>query len=398
MSQINTDRRCPVVDFEYLRPAVPALSLYQEIDELRGHARPAFWANEGEGYWVFTDHNVILDGLQRSDLWSSQIITPNDRDAMFKLIPVMVDPPEHAKWRQLLASWFSPKRVRAMKEEQERYAAELISSVKTAGACDFMREVAQTFPARVFINIMGMPAEMLDEFLRWEAQILHTAVGVEQQQAAQGKVVEYFAGLIAERRAAGDSNASDLVSAAVRWEVDGKPAEDVDILNCMLTLFLAGLDTVASQLGYSMLHLATHAADRERLVAQPDLIPHAVEELMRAYPILQTARKATRSEDFYGCPVKAGDVATFPLAAAGRDDAFYANASAVDFDRDDVRHVSFGAGPHRCLGSHLARQELAVVLTEWHRQIPDYELVSDPSEHGGGAWGLNALDLQWPLA
>jgi cytochrome P450 len=166
-------------------------------------------------------------------------------------------------------------------------------------------------------------------------------------------------------------------------------------MNCLLLLFMAGLDTVASQVSYIMLHLATHADDRARIVAEPALIPRAIEEMMRVYPIVQTARKATRDFDFHGCPVKAGDMAAFPLASAGRDDAEYQDARRVDLDRGITRHLSFGGGPHRCLGSHLARQELAVVLEEWHRAIPDYEMVGQPIEHSGQMFGLDSLRLKW---
>jgi len=159
----------------------------------------------------------------------------------------------------------------------------------------------------------------------------------------------------------------------------------------------AGLDTVASQSSYMWLHLATHAEHRLRIVSDPAVIPSAAEELMRAYPIIQTSRKAIRDAQFHGCPVKKGDMALFPLAAAGRDEQAYPHARSVDFDRGVIRHLTFGAGPHRCLGSHLARQELTVLLEEWHRLIPDYELVELPNEHSAGVWGLESLPLQWKV-
>jgi cytochrome P450 len=158
---------------------------------------------------------------------------------------------------------------------------------------------------------------------------------------------------------------------------------------------MAGLDAVAGQSSYAFLHLATHPEDRARLVADPSRIPQAVEEILRVYPIMQTARKATRDADFHGCPVKAGDMAAFPLSAAGRDEQGCTNADTVDLDPRVTRHLSFGAGPHRCLGSHLARQELTVLIEEWHRRVPDYEVVGNPMRHGGGVWGLDSLKLRW---
>jgi len=229
--------------------------------------------------------------------------------------------------------------------------------------------------------------------------MLHQTGADEETMAVRlegmGQVVAYFQTLIEERRANPDPNAQDIVTAALNWTLDGEPINDGDLLNCLLLLFMAGLDTVANQLSYSMLHLATHAEDRARIVADPELIPRAVEEILRVYPIVQTARKATKDFEFHGCPVKAGDMASFPLAAAGRDENMFPDARTVDLDRGVTRHISFGAGPHRCLGSHLARQELAVLLEEWHKRIPEYRVVGEPKEHAGQVFGLDSLVLSW---
>jgi Cytochrome P450 len=163
------------------------------------------------------------------------------------------------------------------------------------------------------------------------------------------------------------------------WRRGGKAGAPVNG-----SLFLAGLDTVAGQSSYMWLHLATYPPHRQRIVDDPASIPHAVEELMRAFPVVQIARKAIRDAHFHGRPVKKGDVALFPTAAASRDDRAYPHARTVDFDRGVIRHLSFGAGPHRCLGSPLARQGLAVLLQEWHRLIPDYDLLERPTEHAPG--------------
>jgi cytochrome P450 len=211
------------------------------------------------------------------------------------------------------------------------------------------------------------------------------------------EVMGYFQSLVTERREHPEARADDIVSHAIDWQIDGEPASDEDVLSCMLLLFMAGLDTVAAQLSYSFFHLATHDEDRKRLVSEPSLAPHAVEELMRAYPIVQTARTATKDMDFHGCPVKAGDMVAFPLGLAGRDPQAFDNAREVDLDRANPRHISFGAGPHRCLGSHLARQELAVVLQEWHALIPDYRITDLDAvvEHSGGVYSIECLPLAW---
>lgn len=161
-------------------------------------------------------------------------------------------------------------------------------------------------------------------------------------------------------------------------------------------MFMAGLDTVAMQLSYSMHHLALHPQDRRRLAAEPGRWPLAIEEFLRYYAFVSPARKVTRDTEIGGCPVSAGEMVWLPLASANRDPAEFPDADQVIIDRANNRHLAFGAGPHRCLGSHLARAELLIGLTEWHRRIPDYQLDAAIAvrEHGGQV-GLDNLPLRW---
>ncbi|GAB2809864.1 cytochrome P450 [Streptomyces chlorus] len=397
-TQPTENPNCPVVDYVYSPPPTPVGWLFDRLDRYQDMSRPAVWTEEGKGYWIFTDHDALLEGLQQADLWSSAVVDPTQQDPDYMWIPIMLDPPLHAKWRRLLGAWFTPARTKSLKEEQQRLAAQLIERLRDKGECDYVRDFAQVLPSIVFLQIMGMPLEKLDEFMVWEHQILHGNTESDPDRSLQAaglhKVMQYFGELLAERRANPDPDAQDIVSAAITWEIDGTPIPDADLINCLLQLFMAGLDTVAGEASYFMYHLAKHPEDRRRIASEPELIPHAVEELLRVYPIVQTARKATRDADFHGCPVKAGQVAHFPLSLASRDEKAHPRARTVDLDRKETRHLAFGAGPHRCPGSHLGRQELAVMMEEWHRQIPDYELVEEPTEHGL-VLGLNSLPLRW---
>ena len=400
MSESQPGATCPVMGIEMNTPDSPALTHFRTLDECQDQARPAFRNAEADvEYWVFTDNSVILDGLQHPELWSSSVIVPTDPEPPYKWIPIMIDPPDHAKWRQVLAEYFSPGRVKGLRDAQQKLAAELVDQLVDEGGCDFVERISRVFPTKVFLTIMGMPVEDLDKFMAWEDKILHQSGVGEEANAARLEgmmaVMGYFSGLIQERRDNRNPDADDIVSKAIDWTIDGEPISDGDLLNCLLLLFMAGLDTVSNQLSYALLHLATHAADRARIVAEPELIPKAVEEILRVYPIVQTARKATQDMDFHGCPVKAGDMASFSLAFAGRDENAYPDAREVDLDRGVTRHLSFGGGPHRCLGSHLARQEMLVVLEEWHKRIPDYELVGEAIEHGGQVFGVDSLNLTW---
>lgn len=400
MTDNNAVSGCPVTDIELMAGnSAPALSTFALLDSLQDEARPVVRSTEADGYWMFTDYPTILEGLQHPELWSSSVIVPTEPDPPYKWIPVMIDPPDHANWRKVLADYFSPGRVKGMADEQRELVGDLVDKLKPQGGCEFITQMARVFPSIVFLNIMGMPVDHLQDFLAWEDMILHTEGTGEEANARRLEgmthVMGFFQQLIEQRRAERDPDAQDIVSTAIDWAIDGEPINDLELLNCMLLLFMAGLDTVASQTSYTMLHLATHPLDRERIVNEPDIIPRAVEELVRAYPIVQTARKATQDMDFAGCPIKAGDMAAFPLAMANRDDQMFPDGRRVDLDRGVTRHIAFGGGPHRCLGSHLARQEMAILIEEWHRRIPVYELAAEPVEHGGQVFGLNSLELRW---
>ncbi|HVU71407.1 MAG TPA: cytochrome P450 [Mycobacteriales bacterium] len=392
---------CPVEPYTFMAERRPALAHWQAMDELQSRARPMLRTDEAQGYWVATDAEAILEGLQNPEVFSSAAIVPTEPNPPVALLPIMLDPPQHTKWRKVLGSYFSPGRVEKQAEAQRAFARELIEDFRAKGECDFYADFAEVFPTTIFLQILGLPIEHLPRFLDWERKILHateeTDPGRVQAVTAMMEVVGYFAGVIAEKRADPSLLADDIVSHALEWQIDGEKPGDQDLLSCMLLLFMAGLDTVAAQLSYAFHHLARHPADRAPLVADPSIAPDMVEEFLRVHPIVQLARKATRDVELHGCPVAAGDMVAFPLGMAGRDPNVYPDPTEFRLGREVTRHISFGAGPHRCLGSHLARQELTIVLQEWHALIPDYE-ISDESrvlEHAGGVYSIEELPLRW---
>src|SRR3954454_5567741 len=191
---------CPVVDYVMSPPPVPAGTLFQRMDRYQDTGRPAVRTDEAAGYWIFTEQAVILDGLQQPDLWSNSVIVPTEPDPPYKWIPIMLDPPEHTKWRRLLGGYFSPGRTKSMAQEQHRLAAELVEGLVAAGECDFVRDIAQVFPSTIFLQIMGMPRDQLDQFMEWEHMILHQdsesdPTGAVRMEGMQ-KVMGYFSGLI----------------------------------------------------------------------------------------------------------------------------------------------------------------------------------------------------------
>lgn len=396
----NAEVTWPEVDYVFLPAKQRPLDGFARFDRFR-QLSPFVRSREAQGYVIATRHEHILDGLQRTDLFSSCAMVPTEPVPGYRLIPEMLDPPEHTKWRRLLGPFFAPGRVSGREPAIRRRCTDLIDSVKDAGGCDFMTDFARQYPTTIFLEIMGLPADELDRFMAWEDLILHGSVETDPDRSlmmtASVEVMAYFQQFIGEcRERPGERHG--LVAEAVEFRLDDQPIPDADLLSLCLLMFMAGLDTVASQLSYMFLHLATHPADRETILATPDRMDRAVEEFLRLHPIVQTSRKVTRDVDFHGCPLRAGDMIMFPFASASRDEALYPDPAAFRLDRETTRHISFGAGPHRCLGSHLARLELRIALEEWHRRIPTYA-ISDGcviGEHGGGVHGLDTLPLSWP--
>jgi len=386
---------CPVRDYVTGRSGAPAMTGFHEMDQHRATAGPIMWTEDAGGHWVFTSHDSVMDALRDDDLWSNAVDYTFNPDAP-KLPPLMLDGEEHRKWRRLLAAWFTPGRIRSMRDEQRAMAAAVIDEVAARGECDYLADVARVFPTMVILQLMGLPTEDTPVLL----DIVERAVGRSPEgpaglQRAELELMDYLAGLLAQRRAHPDPEARDVVSAAVSWRLDGVPVGDEELLKCLTLMTVAGLDTTASQVSWTMLHLATHPEHRRRLVAEPELAGHVVEESLRAFPIAQQPRKATRDAVFHGCPIRKGDNAVVAMAAAGRDSSAYPHATEFDLDRGDVSHASLGAGKHFCLGAHLGRQEMVLLLQEWHRRIPEYRLVEWPTETCGVVWSVDELRLAW---
>lgn len=376
------------------------LELISELTEMRAKG-PIFWTPDAEGYYVLTTHETMLEAFQHPEVFSSRRLSPNVPNPGFDLIPITMDPPKHTKWRRVLGSYFTPKRSEMMEPRIRQEAIELIEGFKPAGQCEFVQEFSARFPAAIFLEMMGMPKEEMGEFLGWVSKAMRGPnpddPNGEEQVNAQFEVMQYMWKLIQERRENPDPDQRDIISEASEWRVDGEAPTDEELLLCCLTLFQAGLDTVNSMLSYFFHHLATHPADRERIANDFTVIPNAVEEMLRAFPIARVGREVVAEQDVAGCPLKPGDKVLLATMSAGRDEAMYTNPDEVDFDRESIRHVTFGAGPHRCIGSHLARRELAVALEEWHRRIPVYE-ISDPdavTERSGQICGIANLPLRW---
>lgn len=400
--------RCPVVDFN---PSGrhPAGYTADLLNRMRAE-HPVIRSSHGPGFWILTRYGDIRRALENPVVFSSSAITVLDPSPKVRWIPEMLDPPEHTTWRRLLRPLFTARRAAALHDRITTHCTELIESLAPYGHCDLVEEFAFQYPTVIFLELLGLPASHLPQFLRWERVILHqpdTPDRTSARRDALRELTAYLSDLIEERRRnptdptdSADA-AGDIVSAALTFTIDDRPVTTGELLGLLTLLLMAGLDTVTATLSYMFWHLATHPADRHRITRgvtrDPATIPDAVEELLRAYTITLTARKLTADTEIAGCRMREGDMVLLPLTSADHDPAAFAQPDHVDLTRADNRHLAFGAGPHRCLGAHLARTELRIALAEWHTRIPDYELAGDtpPYEHADQVLGLESLHLRW---
>ena len=349
-------RECPVMTLEGMPGAGVLLSTKEVIDEALRHPE------------IFSSNMDAID-------------LKNKRP----MIPLQIDPPEQKKYRKLLDPLFAPRKMAAMEEEVAVLVNQLIDRFIDKGAVDFATEFSIPFPSQVFLTLLGLPLDELDRFLTMKDGIIRpdhvtgavwgTAVASAYQQKIADSVYDYFNQVLDEREV---ERRDDLLSQFLDAEVEGHQLTREDILDICFLFLIAGLDTVTATLDCMFAFLAQHPEQRQQLVDDPGLIPNAIEELLRwETPVMGVARVAVQETELGGCPIHSGDQVMIMLGSANTDEAEFPDGDLVRFDREVNRHLAFGGGIHRCLGSHLARMELRVALREWHRRIPEYSVEPD---------------------
>jgi cytochrome P450 len=303
------------------------------------------------------------------------------------LIPLQIDGEEHRDYRRILDPLFSPSKVAALQPAVRALCDELIDAFIERGSADLYGEFCAILPATVFVRLMGIPDKDLPYFMDFKNDLLRSDPA-EPKEAAQARFVAagkrcyaYFDALLTAR-AGSDEVHDDLIAWFMAAEVDGRRLSKENILDITYLLMIAGLDTVAASLSCFFSWLARHPDDRRKIVANPSMWPKVVEELLRfETPVPNTIRFAAEDFEVEGVMVPAGTSVHISWAAANLDPAVFANPLSVDFERGRIPHVTFASGPHRCLGSHLARMELTTALDQFHKRIPDYDIAAGQVLH-----------------
>ncbi|GAA4711025.1 cytochrome P450 [Pseudonocardia yuanmonensis] len=380
-----------VVDFDIYDPALtmPVDRMQERTAEL-AKIGPIVWSPAYGGHWLVTAYDEVHAILRDPATFSSY---PNNLvDAgQGKFLPIELDPPEHTSYRQALQPLFNPTRMRALEPRIRALVVELIEKFQGAGKVEFVEQFAHELPTTVFLALMGWPLEDAPMFTETTEIAMNGKPGDTPEQAVASRteaamqMFGYFMQIIHARRAAAEAGEEldDITTAVMRTRIrdaDGveRDLADDELARMFFLLLIAGLHTVQGTLCWMMLHLSTHTEQREKVIADADAIPAAVEEVLRYEAQIAMGRRAVRDVEIGGVTIKADDQLLLLLCSANRDDAQFADPQSLQVDRTPNRHLSFGSGPHRCIGSHLARVELRIAMEEIHKRIPDYR--PDPED------------------
>lgn len=387
----TTEKAVPehlVVDFDIYDQSLaqPVDNVQQRVAELAGKG-PVVYSTAHGGHWIVTRYKEIHEVLRDPETFSSY---PNNLvtgpAGMGKLLPIELDPPEHTGYRVAMQPLFSPNRMKALTDQIRGLVNELIDGFAGKGEAEFVSEFAHELPARVFLALMDWPLEDAPLFTEATDIILMGKPGLSEEENQQARAAAgfemfgYFHKMVQERRAnPGDDVTSTLIHTEVELEDGKRLLTDEELYRMLFLLLIAGLHTVQGSLAWAVIHLVNHPEQRRALIEDESLIPTAVEEILRIEAAVIPGRRATRDVELGGVQIKEGDQLILTLCSANRDPEEFDDPADLQLDRHPNRHLSFGGGPHRCLGSHLARIELSLALEELHRRIPDYDLVeSDP--------------------
>ena len=359
------------------------------------------------GFWVLASYEDVYRAYHEPQTFSSwpNSIPAGELGQVRPLIPVEVDPPDHTHYRDILAPLFTVHRMRTLESKIRGHAIDLIDGIIEDGECEFISAFAKALPARIFLELVGWPPEDAPAFLEWAEVLMRASLGddesAKQLEETGGKLYAYFGAELAKREQAGppvEGENADFIDRLRGASFGGqRPLTQMEILDTIFLVLLAGLDTTQGVLGRSMEFLATNDGYRQDLLDHPDVLQPAVEELLRYFAPVQPGRSLTKDVELHGAQLHAGDRVMLLTGAACRDEREFPAPETVDFRRSPNRHIAFGAGAHRCVGSHLARLELQIALQEWHRRIPSYRIREGTRvrRHLSAVSGVDELHLDW---
>jgi cytochrome P450 len=359
------------------------------------------WTPFNGGHWIATNGATVQEVYVDPTRFSSEIIfLPKEVGEKYEMVPTRMDPPEHTPYRQALNNGLGLTHIRKIEGKVRSVSQDLIAGLTPRGQCDFSIEYARIFPVRVFMALADLPMEDAPALSRF-AEMMMRPKGNTPEEMAQ--VLDqgnrgFFAYVEPIIRARQGKSGDDLLSVVVNSQVDGRPIDHQKALGLISLLLLAGLDTVVNFLSFVMIHLARHPEIVSELQSDHMKLLRGVEEMFRRFPVVSEARMVAYDQDFRGVHLKRGDMILVPTALHGLDGAANDDPLRLNLSRSKISHSTFGDGPHRCAGMHLARLEVTVTLEEWLRSIPTFRLKegAKPIYHSGIIAAVENVPLVWP--
>ena len=359
-------------DFDHLDPRWIE-NPYPIWDELRARC-PIAHTDRFMGVYLPTRYEDVRAIAKDTDRFSShRVVVLENMPPRGGAAPITTDPPKHQGAKAVLLPAFTPEAIQRHEPRTREICRELLDRVAGKPNCDAAIDYAQEIPVRLMAHMFGIPEADGAQFRTWIHELLELGItDPAVVQRATDEMTEYFRREADKRRAR--PGGDDLISYLLAARINGNPLSDNHFYGTLRLLLVAGIDTTWSAIGACLWHLATHDEDRRRLVAEPDLVPSAVEEFLRAYAPVTMAREIVKEAQIDGVAFKPGEMVLLSFPAANRDPAMFPDADRVVIDRAQNRHAAFGLGIHRCIGSNLARMEIRVALEEWLARIPQFTL------------------------
>ena len=342
-------------------------------------------ATYGMPAWIPTRHELVKEAFSDYEHFSNArgSLVGAVMESDWMLLPVESDPPDHRYYRNVLNPFFTPVAINQREASVQAACDSLISK---------LAEFASILPNSIVISLLGMPQEMLQQFLQWEETAVH-GENNEERFAAAHAIIDYLKSFIAEQKA---NPRSELLRGIIAGQFRDRSLNDAEILGICYLLFVAGLDTVFNTMGWIMRYLARDHELQNRLRTNPHEIPAAVEEFTRAYGVSAPSRTVAKDCEFHGVTLRKGDDMIVPTVLAGRDPRAFPDPHKIDIDRKP-RHVTFGFGPHVCLGVHLAKREMKIVIESFLQRMENIRIPdnADIQYHTASTIGLDNLPLVW---
>lgn len=360
------------------------------------------WTPFTGGHWIATNGETVREVYSDPERFSSEVIfLPKEAGEKYQMVPTRMDPPEHTPYRKTLDRGLNLAQIRKVEEKVRRIASELIENFAGRGECDFAAEYAGIFPVHVFMALADLPFEDIPVLSRFARQMTRPEGNTPEEMAADLEAGNdgFYAYVDPIIRARTGGTGDDLITLMVNTEINGKPIDHDKAQGMISLLLLGGLDTVVNFLSFFMIHLAKHPALVTELRGDPLKLMRGAEEMFRRFPVVSEARVVAKDQEYKGVALKRGDMILLPTALHGLDETINPEPWKLDLARRGISHSTFGGGPHRCAGMHLARMEVIVTLEEWLKRIPEFSLKEGaaPTYYSGIVAAVENVPLIWSV-